>query len=75
VIVAVPVTDEWNVTIHVPVPPVVQPVGLKEPIFDEKETATPDFPSDADAVIVDVDVWAVVMVVGLAETVSEGGGG
>ncbi len=69
---AVPVRDELNVVVHVPVLPVVQLVGLNEPILAEKETTMPDLPSEADAVM--VDVWAVVIVVGFAETPSEGGG-
>jgi hypothetical protein len=70
VTVAVPVTGELNVTEHFPVLSLEQLLGLNEPIFEEKEMVTPTLPSYAEAVI--ADVWAVVIVVGLAETTSEG---
>lgn len=63
--VAVPCADELNVTEHFPVVSVVQIEGLSEPIVEEKDTVTPVLLSDVDAMI--VDVWAVVMLVGLAD--------
>ncbi len=69
---AVPWSDELKLTEHFPVVSVMQLGGLSEPMSEEKDTITLLLASDVDTVI--VDVCTVVMVVGLAETESEGVG-